>query len=138
VALAAVAGAAIITNETMPINVTIENACTGEIVDFTGSCHNIRTITPNKNGGEQQSFISICQATGVGETTGTPYILSAEGPTVMTFNAGGNTQTAHEDFQVISVGSAPNFVIHTLFHITINPDGTTTSSVDTITSECRG
>jgi hypothetical protein len=50
----------------------------------------------------------------------------------------GVESTSTVTFTEISQGSAPNFLLHAVFHITITPNGTVTSYVDNFTVECRG
>ena len=51
---------------------------------------------------------------------------------------GSVTETEAENVQLVAAGSPPDFVVHLhfLFHITINPDGTVTSYIDTLTATC--
>jgi hypothetical protein len=40
--------------------------------------------------------------------------------------------------RMVTTGSALNFELHVLFHVTINPDGSVTSFVDNVTATCGG
>jgi hypothetical protein len=72
-------------------------------------------------------------------TSGTAYVGNQEASLIENLNSGGtDTITEPLSFEVISQGSAPNFLFHLLLHETINPDGTVTSFIDTFTTECKG
>jgi hypothetical protein len=41
-----------------------------------------------------------------------------------------------QSFDVVSKGSAPNFLLHMTLHVTVNANGTLTSFVDNLTETC--
>jgi hypothetical protein len=139
VALASVAWAGNVINVTTPVSGTLFNPWNGEPVNFTGSCHTVINETLDSSGGVHFGFHVNCHVSAVGQDTGARYIGNAEANFTANVNSGETvTLTFPFTFSGISKGSEPNFVIHSIFHITINPDGTVTSFVDTFSAERRG
>jgi hypothetical protein len=129
--------AATVYNLTHPINATVLNACTGESVVFSGNEHDLFTLTMASNGGfhaDQQANYQDVQ--GVDDQGNTYVIPGAEHLSLNGQVA--QEETVTETVQVISRGSAPNFIMHQDEHITINADGTVTAFHDNISTVCQG
>ncbi len=138
-ALPVLAIAAVTFNGIVPFSATGTNPCNGESVDLSGTNHMVISSTTDNSGGVHDGFQLNMHVTGTGKTTGANYVADEQEHFSGTFDSGVTvTETEPISFTMISQGSAPNYIIHALAHITINPDGTTTSYIDTYTSECRG
>jgi opacity protein-like surface antigen len=135
--------AAVVTNTTIPISGTVVNPCNGELVPFTGDLHLLFRVTFDQAGGLHVGVHEDIQATGVGATTGAKYELNAvlNEEVNYGFVLGGNgaaEETIVESELFVAQGSAPNFVLKLLEHITITPDGTVRVLNIDFDTECRG
>lgn len=130
------AWAAQVTNITFPVSGTVFNPCNGEVVTFSGEAHLTASVTLDGSGGFHTDTHVNVHVTATGNL-GNTYVGNQESNFV--FNGSVGTEvTLTFTFSEISQGSAPNFVIHALFHITINPDGTVTAFVSNFTATCLG
>lgn len=121
-----------------PVSGEVFNPCNGDVVDFTGEFHDVANVTINNN-----SFHIVFQDNaqgihGIGTPSGVSYSGSQHDNFVLNETIGASNVTEEGSFTEISQGSAPNFVVHDLLHITVNADGTVTATVDNFTAECRG
>ena len=115
------------------------NDCTGEVVSGVVSVKTTVHVSPDGNGGFHAHFHDVFNGRAVGETSGIQYV----GPQTDhdSFNAssgGALEETFTFNFLFLSRGSADNILSHTLFHITITPNGHVTSETATITEACKG
>lgn len=128
--------AANIINENMPVSGQVFNPCNGETVTFSGVDHFIVLLTLDNHGGFHAMVHDNISVTATGDL-GNTYVGNQENND--SFNGKvGVEETSTFTFSEISKGSAPNFVVQALFHITINPDGTVTAFVDNFSATCRG
>jgi hypothetical protein len=116
---------------------TVNIPCNGEVVTVSGTEHNTFQITFDGTGDSHldmnDNFVDV---TGTGSFGNTYQIPSA---VQNSFNARlGFEETLTETFNVISQGSAPNFLLDIDAHITVHPDGTVTALHDTASTTCRG
>lgn len=129
------------TSSVFPISLRVFVPCgvgfSGEYVDLSGNLHDLFHVTFDGSGGFQMDASDNPQGvSGVGETTGDKY----QGTGITRFSgngtAGGTSVfTFVNNFNII--GQAGNsFVVHENFHITVNPDGTVTSSHDNFSMTC--
>jgi hypothetical protein len=133
------ATAAVITNVDIPISGAVFNPCNGETVTFTGVDHFTAHVTFDGSGGFHSDFHDNIHVTSTG-SLGNSYEGNQEdnGPRHISGNNLGAEQTLPFTFSEISKGSAPNFEVHALQHITINANGTVTVFFSNFTSSCRG
>ena len=131
--------AAVTTNVDIPISGTVFNPCNGETVTFTGVDHFTAHVTLDSSGGFHSDFHDNIHVTGTGDQ-GNLYEGNQEdnSPTHISGNNLGAEQTLPLTFSEIAKGSAPNFEVHALQHITINANGTVTVAFSNFTSSCRG
>lgn len=128
--------AAIVANVHIPVSGAVFNPCNGETVTFSGIDHFTATVTLDGAGGFHMTSHDNVHVTATG-SLGNSY----EGNQEDNFEFNGRVgveQTFVLTFSEISKGSAPNFEMHILQHITVNANGTVTAFVDNITSNCRG
>ena len=128
--------AATVINTDIPVTTAVVNPCNAEFVPLGGTEHFIFRVTYDNNGGGHVGIHENIQVTGTGDK-GNSYVGNLanlyEGNAKV-----GSENTGMLSFDVISKGSAPNFLMHGVFHVTINPDGTVTAQVADWTAECRG
>jgi hypothetical protein len=137
VALASAAWAANAINVRVPLSNTSLNPCNGELVDLSGSCHVVVSVTFDRSGGTHFDTHEYCHATGVGRTTGAEYVANESEHNTLNENSGGSiTVTNPISFRLISNGREPNFIVYSLFHVTVNPDGTATSFFSNFFEDC--
>jgi hypothetical protein len=134
--IAVKAMAEVTTRMDIPLNGAVFNPCNGETVTFSGVDHFTAKVTLDGAGGFHSDFHDNIHVTATGDQ-GNSYEGNQED------NAPFNgrvamEQTAPFTFSEISKGSAPNFEVHALFHVTVNANGTVTASINTFTSSCRG
>ena len=130
------AWAAQVTNITFPISETVFNPCNGEVVTLSGEEHMTESVTLDGSGGFHMDIHGNLNVTGSGNQ-GNKYVGNQDSNFQMNGRVGVEF-TVTGTFSEISLGSAPNFVLHDLVHITVNPDGTVTSSIFIISPECQG
>jgi hypothetical protein len=70
---------------------------------------------------------------GFGQTTGAKY--QATGVTQERFSI--NPFTFVNNFRIVGQGPGNNFLVHEVFHVTVNANGTVTAFVDRVSVECR-
>ncbi len=140
--------AAMVYNVSVPVgpeNVgnPVTNACNGDPIALSGFVHDLGVFTEDSNGGlhitERRNLEDVA---GVDEVTGASYRLATAN--TMTLNAasyatGGYPQEASDlvTIELIGKGSAPNFLLHALFHETFTPEGTVTADISFLSTECK-
>ena len=130
--------AATIVNEDIPFSVNITNPCNNESVALSGTEHLVILETFDNNGGVHFDFHANFNITGTGDL-GNNYVSNQE------LHESGNTKvgaaaaaTFPIAFELISKGSAPNFLMLMLMHMTFNANGSVTASFDHFMTECQG
>lgn len=114
------------------------NSCNGEFVTLDGTLsEDIHEVL----NGNRVNFSEHIHASlhGTGDQ-GNEYNLTDNVSFTENFSLN-NGQVAFDEiqvFNVISKGSAPNFKARVKFHVTVNANGTVTSSVSEITTTCNG
>ena len=128
--------AAILINMDIPVSGAVINPCNGETVTFSGVDHFTARVVFDGAGGFHLTTHDNIHVTATGDQGN-----SFEGNQEDTSEVNGRVgieETFVLTFSEISKGSAPNFEVHMLEHVTVNPNGTITSFVDHITANCRG
>jgi hypothetical protein len=119
-------------------DVPCANGGAGEEVLITGTLHILSHTTTDNRGGSHTKFHFQPQGiTGVGQSTGDTY--RATGVSQGTTNVVGlpSTDTYVNIFQMIGPGPGNNFMVHEVFHTTINANGEVTSVVANSRVECK-
>jgi hypothetical protein len=135
------ASAETVLNQTMSAQFTAPGPCPpfeSIAVSFTG--HEVLHVTIDTTRAFHVGDDFNFQDTkGVGLVTGAQYV-GAGGDW---FNFNGQLGSAPQVFNdvfvmnIIAQGSLPNFKAHGLLHVTVNPDGTITSSIDNFSFACQ-
>ena len=120
----------------IPVSGFVVNPCNGELVAFNGTEHIVDRLTFGPSGSFHEGFHVNIHVTGEGDQ-GNSYVGNQEEN--FQFNGRiGIEETDAFSFSEISKGSAPNFEVHALLHVTVNANGTVTTFVDNFTATCRG
>jgi len=128
--------AAILINMDIPVSGAVINPCNGETVTFSGVDHFTARVVFDGAGGFHLTTHDNIHVTATGDQ-GNSYEGNQEDTSEVNGRVG-IEETFVLTFSEISKGSAPNFEVHMLEHVTVNPNGTITSFVDHITANCRG
>ena len=135
-AIAPGAQAAVTVNTTFPFDTTL--FCNNDTVDVSGLVHEVSALTINGNHFSMVTHFNARGITGTSETTGAKYQATG----VTTDNFGGSfvnfqyRETFVNRFDFIGQGSAPNSITHETFHITVNANGTITTTFDRLSVSC--
>jgi hypothetical protein len=128
---------AVIQNEVTQTTGTATNDCTGEVITATATDHELVTVTEDGAGGFHLKLLSHVHFAGTSDITGAKY--SGTGSINQTiFDRGtGHIETLVITFTLIGEGDVPNEVATILFHVTVHPDGTVSSTIDTFRLHCQ-
>jgi len=121
----------------IPVYVPCANGGAGELVTLSGDLHTLFRYTQSASGGiHAGSHFQPQGISGVGEATGDTY--HGTGVTQGEFNANvGVEETFVNNFRIIGQRSGNNYLVHSVFHITFNANGSITALVDTLSVDCR-
>lgn len=128
-------------SSTFPIDLVVFVPCAaggaGEDVALSGTLHDIYHITFDATGGFHSKVLDNPQGVGgVGLTTGMKY--QGTGVTQGELNGKlGFETTSINNFRIIGQGPGNNFLVHGVYHVTVNPNDTLTAYVDNFTAECK-
>ncbi|HEX6183534.1 MAG TPA: hypothetical protein VFZ44_06455 [Pyrinomonadaceae bacterium] len=128
------------TNETVPLNGSIINPCNAEVVALQGNVHITNHMTTDASGGTHlKTHLNFQDVSGTGATTGLNYTVRTTTNETVNDNDGPQYEaTIISTVKLISQGSTLNSFLQTVFHVTINANGVTTTTVDETRMECRG
>jgi hypothetical protein len=125
------------TNIEFPLDVTLDNPCTGEPIAFSGRGHLVIRTTATPSGVFTTTVHSNLQdVSGVGAVSGATFHFQAAGTTTITAAPAQET-TIVNDFRVIGPGPGNNFLVHNTTHLTIDANGVATATVDNTFATCR-
>jgi hypothetical protein len=132
------------TSQRIPISGEVapeDNPCTGELVTYAGTLHNVGNTTTTPEGDLNGTNLFTFQARGV-SSSGTKYVIVLNDHVAITsFDPGTgvqHTQTNHTYSNFITQGQGENFVSRSVFHITQQPDGTYSAWVELFDFQCVG
>lgn len=119
------------------VTLEITNACTGEVILFTGRIHEEFHTTFDAAGGFRLSVHLNPQGlTGTGKD-GTVYdAVGAFNETVLSAASSTEVHTVVSVLDVVARGGGASFRMNEVHHITVNSDGTVTAVTDKATSSC--
>ena len=125
------AAASVFLNFDMPVSGTVLNPCNGETVTFSGIDH--FTFIIDGTGLILRDNIHVTAIGSLGNSyEGNTEDINQFGDRV------GAEGTTVSTIRLISTGSAPNFEMDQVVHVTVNPNGTVTADAGHFTSNCRG
>lgn len=124
---------------TMSVPIPCANQGNGEVVDFSGTLHEVISFTVNDNRVHINQMFNPQGAKGVGETTGD--VWEATGETRQDINATVSffpfVTTFVDNFKLINGKDGASFLVHDNSHVTINANGTATAVQDNFTFSCK-
>jgi hypothetical protein len=135
------ADAAMVTNYTFHVPATVQtNPCeAGDIVNLDGDIHVVITSTANRAGGYRVTNHLNSHMSGESIITGLPYTSSeTSNSTWLDDSPFPAVDTEVYNWNLISRGSADNYVLHTTMHTTVDASGTPTAVVDDAWMDCQG
>ncbi len=120
------------TNETIPFTETRLNPCNGDMVTFQGNMHVTSHVTTNSSGGfHLKTHVNYQNVTGTGTPSGLTYNVRTTTNETVNDNDGPQYETTLiQNVKLITQGPALNYFAHFVFHITVNANGQTTSTVE--------
>jgi len=133
----------VVTNTKFPVNNTVFVPCAnngqGDTIQLSGALHVLFIVTLDNNGGFTLHITTDGQdVTGVSTITGVKY-QGAVGDSLTINGKVGFVHTAitpHNSFILIGQGTASNLIEQFVMHLTVNPDGTVTSSFESENIRC--
>src|SRR5437763_17188450 len=84
-----------------------------------------------------EPHVNYQDVSGVGAPSGSTYTATDSVNTTVNSDQLQSEQTFVQEFNLISHGSAPNFKLHVTFHVTINANGQTTTTVNNTRAVCN-
>lgn len=128
------------TNETIPFTSTVLNPCNGDQVTFQGNMHVTNTLTTDSGGGTHlKTHVNYQNVSGTGAPSGLSYTVRTTTNESINDNDGPQSEmTIISTVRLISQGSTLNYFMRLVFHVTVNANGETTSTVTESNMECRG
>jgi hypothetical protein len=129
------------THIAIPFAFTADDPCTGEAVAFEGELREVVTSHLDSAGGVHHAEAARLRLSGVGLVSGTVYRYIQTSPDSLNLDTSDGfpfEATAVTTGHTIGAGSTDDFLVHTLFHETIDANGDVTSEVLAVTTECVG
>jgi hypothetical protein len=141
-ATAGVASAASTITRTDLTGTTFLNPCTSEPITIVGGTFQlIVNSTTDANGGLHFDIRGNAQGVvATGATSGDSYRLAGDFWSEQTVRNASYplVLTVVEVHNAVGTGSAQNFIVHIVRHLTIDANGDVTASVDGVSAACRG
>jgi hypothetical protein len=128
------------TNENIPFTSTLTNLCNGDQVTFSGTMHVTNQVTNDASGGfHLKTHVNYQDVSGTGTPSGNSYRVGTVSNETLNDPDGGQSEmTVIQTVKLITQGPSLNYFVHFVFHVTVNANGETTSTVDETRIECRG
>jgi hypothetical protein len=127
-------------NEKVPLNLIVDNPCTGEPLQLTGELHILFLVTNDANGGfHVQTQFQPQGVSGTGLVSGEQY--RGVGVTREEFNAQQGElreYTLVDRFYLVSMGPSDNLLATTTIHVTFNANGEPTAELVRLDTKCAG
>ena len=122
---------------TQIIGSIMESSCTGELIELSGTSHEKISLTETATGVFHLRFYFHIHGVGTGLTTGASFVLDAVEVSIFP-DVEESFFQGTDEFTTVLIGQAgaPNEVIRFKYHLTLNANGTTTSSFEDFTIRC--
>jgi hypothetical protein len=126
------------TNLELPLSTTLA-ACTGELIDFTGTIHLVIQSVTTPSGTFKITIHSNNQdVSGTGTQSGATFRFQAiANTTELSSVVAAQETTTIIDFRIIGPGPNNNFLLQETFHVTVNANGEATATVNQISAKCE-
>ncbi len=122
----------------LEFNFTSNDNCNGELVDWTTLRKFVFTTTFDAAGGGHVGVHRTWRGTGVGQVTGTAYILNWPNEIQQSFSAVPFTATQRIANNLVTKGNRDNRIFSLTRHITVNANGEVTVDFSKLTLTCQG
>jgi len=135
------ASAELVTNTTIHVPASVQtNPCfPTDVINLSGDIHIVITTTADSAGGYTVDNHLNSQLSGLSITTGTKYVNSEDQDDEWYARPPFPAIHTHTyDFQLLSQGNTPNYVLHMTMHETVNANGVPTATVDNFSMDCQG
>lgn len=128
------------TNETIPFTSTLTNLCNGDQVTFQGNMHLTNHVTFDAGGGfHLKTHVNYQNVSATGTPSGATYqVRTVSNETTNDSDGAQSEMTVIQTVKLIAQGPALDYFIKFVFHVTVNANGETTSTVVETRIECRG
>jgi hypothetical protein len=117
----------------IPVDTSIFNNCTGELVDLVGTDHLIVHQTIQNNNINLNFSENFKDIVGTGETSGDSYATTSTLHDHVTVHKG---QSVSAQQKIVMTGPTTQLTIFLQLHITISANGTVSAFLDGFTSTC--
>lgn len=107
-----------------------------EVVEVEGYFHPVFQFTADRSGGFHSKGHINATGVGVGLSTGATYNWNDAINFEENFRPPQGTFTSQQSFLLVGRGDAPNLRLHSLFHVTVTPNGVANVTADNFTVEC--
>ena len=132
------AQAAVQTNVSVPVSITVDIPCAGETVELNGNLHILFLLTADAAGGLLlKAHFQPQGISGFGLTTGVKYQATGETQEETHLKVLPFEDTFVNNFKIIGQGPGNNLLIHENFHITVNGRGIVTVLHDNASVNCK-
>jgi hypothetical protein len=129
--------AEVVTNTFVPVNVVVNNACTGEAVTLSGELHIVTTMQQTGNGVRLGMHAQPVGLTGTGALSGATYHgVGITLQDVFVDPPPPFDRTFVNNFYIIGEGGAPNFKVHATVHLTVNANDEVTANIVNTSTTC--
>jgi len=126
-------------NVSITVFIPCANNGNGETVTLNGTLHETYHVTVNNNNFQMKIIDHPQGISGIGDVTGNKYQATGETEqqTGGSFINGQFEGNFVNNFKIIGQGPGNNFLVHETAHITVNANGTVTSSLDHAYADCK-
>jgi hypothetical protein len=121
----------------LPFLLLATNECNGESITIEGTINILFRQNTTPSGNFHVTVHSNIHGQGTGNQ-GNFYVVNEISNDHFTTNNQQFENTFNVTIRVISKGTAPNFLVHALIHLTVNANEDVTASISVIDTECRG
>jgi hypothetical protein len=130
-----------VTNTTIHVPASVQtNPCfPTDVINLSGDIHIVITTTADSAGGYRVNNHLNSQLSGLSITKGTKYVNSEDQDDEWYARPPFPAIHTHTyDFQLLSQGNTPNYVLHMTMHETVTAGGVPTAVVDKFSMDCKG
>jgi hypothetical protein len=126
-------------NDFFDIDLYVDIPCAGEQLILAGTLHIQSHVTINDNMIVVKSHYQPQGISGYSSISGVKYQATGVSQDIFkgSLTNGQYTATSVNNFRIIGQGPGNNLLIHFVFHVTLNADGTLTALVDNFSYECK-
>ena len=130
--------AAVVVNQRTHLIAELVNACTDEVIPLTGTIHEVISVTETGTGVFHLVIHSNWHAVGTSPTTGVSFVFNDLAVSVFP-DFENNFFEGTDEFtsKFVTKGGGPNAVLRFKYHLTLNANGTVTSSFEDFSITCK-